>query len=58
MAQTLMMDIALNLQDNEVLDVPTLKSHVVEFAAKVTKDELFEKTRDELKAKSLVELKK
>ncbi len=58
MAQTLMMDIALNLQDNEVLDVPTLKSNVAEFAAKVTKDEVFEKTRDELKAKSLVELKK
>ncbi|HSX07584.1 MAG TPA: sodium-transporting two-sector ATPase [Candidatus Saccharimonadales bacterium] len=57
-AQTLMMDITLNLQDNEMLDVSTLKANVAEFATKVTKDEEFEKVRDELKAKSLVELKK
>lgn len=57
-AQTLMMDIALNLQQNEVLDVPSLKANVAEFAAKITKDEEFDKVRDELKAKSLVELKK
>lgn len=58
MAQMLMMDIALNLQETEMLDVPTIKSVVAEFAARVTKDEEFEKVRDELKAKSLVELKK
>ncbi len=57
-AQTLMMDIVLNLQDNEVLDVPTLKTNAPEYAKKITKDEDFDKVRDELRAISLVGLKK
>jgi len=57
-AQTLMMDIALNLQDNEVLDVARLKANVNAVAQTVTKDEQFEAARNDLKLKSLEEIKK
>jgi F0F1-type ATP synthase alpha subunit len=57
-AQELMLDIVLNLKTEEKLDVSQLKLNVKEFAAKITKDEEFEKVRDELKAKCIVELKK
>jgi F-type H+-transporting ATPase subunit alpha len=57
-SQTLMLDIALNLQDNQVLDVKQMKVGVAEYAAKITKDEEYEKQRDELLKHSLVEMKR
>lgn len=56
-AQQLMLDILLNLQD-EALDINQLKASVIEYAAKITKDEDFDKVRDELKAKCLMVAKK
>jgi F-type H+/Na+-transporting ATPase subunit alpha len=58
MAQQLMMDIILNVEDGNDLDLNALKIHVAEFAAQVTKDEDFEKVRDALKAKCMGVLKK
>lgn len=56
--QQLMMDIVLNSADDLKIDVDSLKSHVRDYAAKIKKDEDFDKIRDELRTKSLVELKK
>jgi len=50
MAQQIMLDIMLNLEEGAELDVKTLKSHVREAAPKVTKDDLYEKVRDGVKA--------
>ncbi len=58
MAQQLMLDIILNNEAGGQLDVNMLKLNVNEFATKVTGDENYEKIRDELKTKSVVELKK
>lgn len=49
MAQQMMLDIVLHSEG--VVDVNNMKLNVAEFAAKVTSDELYEKARDELKAK-------
>jgi len=57
MSQQLMVDIVLGLVDGEEIDLNALKLHVNEYAAKVTSDEDFDKVRDELKAKCLIELK-
>lgn len=57
-AQQLMLDIVLNAEPETKLDIETLKTNVREYASKITKDEEFDKIRDELKAKSTVELKK
>lgn len=57
-AQTMMLDIVLNLKDDQVLDVKVLKANVREYAAKVKSDKDFDKVRDELLKKSLIELKK
>ncbi|HEY9711956.1 MAG TPA: F0F1 ATP synthase subunit alpha, partial [Chroococcales cyanobacterium] len=57
-AQTLMLDIALNLEDNQVLDVKALKSHASEIAQKLTDDKEYDKTKAELLSKSLVEMKR
>lgn len=57
-AQQLMLDIVLNGEDGVTLDVDMLKASAHEYAEKIQKDEEFDKIRDELKAKSLVELKK
>ncbi|MDQ2973563.1 MAG: sodium-transporting two-sector ATPase [bacterium] len=56
--QELMLDIVLNLKSEEQLDVNEMKLNVKEIAVKVTKDEDFDKFRDELKAKCIVELKR
>ncbi len=56
--QQLMMDIVLNAEGESKLDVDTLKTNVAVFAAKIQKDEDYDSIRDELKAKSQVELKK
>lgn len=57
MAQTLMLDIALNARENEAINVEVLKREAPAAALKVTDDDQFEKVRDELKKKSLVEVK-
>lgn len=58
MAQQLMLDIILNSEDSANLDVNMLKLNVNEYAAKVTSEEVYEKVRDELRSKSITELKK
>lgn len=58
MGQMLMLDIVLNASDGQVLDLKTLKTNVPEYAGRITKDDEYEKVRDELFAKSAVELKK
>ncbi len=50
-AQQMMMDIVLNLEDGSKLDISNMKLHVAEFASKVTSDEDYDKWRDELKTK-------
>lgn len=57
MAQQLMLDIILNISDEESLDIGALKVNVNDYAPKVTSDELYDKVRDELKTKSLIEIK-
>ncbi len=57
MAQQLMLDIILNYNDGETLDISALKLNAVEYMAKVTGDDNYEKVRDELKATALTELK-
>lgn len=58
MEQQLMLDIVLNTDPEIKFDVDSLKANVKEIAAKVAKDEEFDKARDELLAKCKVELKK
>jgi len=57
-AQTLMLDILLNIQEGEAISIEALKKNVVEAAAQYKEDKDFEPTRDALKLKSLVEVKK
>lgn len=57
LAQQLMFDIVLNLEDGAELNLSLLKQSANEYAAKITKDEEFDGIRDQLKAKCLVELK-
>lgn len=54
MAQQLMLDIVLNLDVGLKLDMSVLKLNVTEFAARVTSEEVYEKIRYELKAKSVI----
>jgi len=56
--QQLMMDIVLNSDPEVKLDIEALKANVGEAAAKIQKEEDFDKVRDELRTKSTVELKK
>lgn len=56
--QQLMLDIVLNSDDSIRIDVDSLKAHVRDKAKKITKDEEFDKIRDELRGLSTVELKK
>lgn len=58
MAQQLMLDIILNSPSDTQLDVNQLKLNVNEYAPKVTKEDDYEKVRDELRSKCVVELKK
>lgn len=57
MAQQLMLDIVLNLEDKIALDINALKIQANEYAAKITKDDEYEKVRNELKQKCLMEVK-
>ncbi|MGF7229402.1 MAG: sodium-transporting two-sector ATPase [Candidatus Saccharibacteria bacterium] len=58
MAQTLMLDIILNMQTGEMINVESLKKNVLEVATTIKEDKDFEPARDALKLKSLLELKK
>jgi len=58
MSQQLMLDIAINVQEGEVLDINAMKLAANDIAKLIQKDEDYEKVRDELKTKSLLELKK
>jgi F-type H+-transporting ATPase subunit alpha len=57
MAQQLMLDIVLNAEEKTALDLNALKLQANEFAAKIAKDDEYEKMRDELKSKCLLEAK-
>lgn len=57
-AQELMLDIVLNLGENQVLNMKSLKDLAPGFAGQITKDEDFTKIRDQLLKESLMELKK
>jgi F-type H+-transporting ATPase subunit alpha len=54
LSQQLMLDIILNLEDGRDLDINALRMDAPEFAAKITKDEDYDKVRDELKAKCVM----
>jgi len=56
--QQLMLDIVLNSEGDTKIDADNLKANVAEYAAKIQKDEDFDKVRDELRTKAVVELKK
>jgi F-type H+-transporting ATPase subunit alpha len=61
MSQQLMLDIVLNLDESERLDVHAMKAAVNDIAAKVTDDKndvQFQAARDQLKAVSIMELKR
>ncbi len=58
LGQQLMLDLIYNLEETDVLDVSAMKKAVGDLAKLVKKDEDFESIRDQLKVKSLVELKK
>jgi F-type H+-transporting ATPase subunit alpha len=54
-AQQMMLDIVLNLADGEEIDFEALKQNVENAAKEVKKDEDFDKARDDLKARCLVQ---
>lgn len=56
--QQMMLDIILNLEEGAVLDINAMKLAVADVAKLLKKDEDFESLRDQLKLKSLMELKK
>jgi F-type H+/Na+-transporting ATPase subunit alpha len=56
MAQQMMLDIVLNLEDGAKIDLGALKLHVNDYAPKVTSEENYGQIRDELKAKVVVQL--
>lgn len=58
LAQQLLLDIILNAAEGEEIDVDALKTQAPEYATKIKKDEEFDAVRDELKKKSVVELKR
>ena len=56
--QTLMLDLALNAGEGQLLDMKQLKTAATELADKVKDDKDYEKVRGEVLAKASVELKK
>lgn len=56
-AQQLMLDIAISTKFTENLDATKLEELATEYSKKIKKDEDFEKVRDELRSKVLVEIK-
>lgn len=57
-AQTLMLDIILNLQEGESISMEALKKNVGAMAEKLTDDKVYESVRDALKTTAMVEIKK
>ena len=53
-AQQLMLDIVLNLSSGQILDVSTLKLNANDYAAKISKEEDYDKTHSELLQKCLM----
>lgn len=58
LAQQLMLDIAISLPENEVLDINVMKESVETMAKLIKVEKDYEKIREELRTKSQVELKK
>ncbi len=56
MAQQLMLDIILNVSDGETLDISAMKLHVLEYAAKVKSDDDYDKIRNQLKTKCVIQI--
>ena len=56
MAQQLMLDIVLHADTTIPLDIGALQLNVTEYAQKITSDDLYDKVRDELKAKCSAEV--
>jgi F-type H+/Na+-transporting ATPase subunit alpha len=56
-AQQLMMDIVLNVEDGVELDINTMKLSVTEHAAMITDDSKYDAVRDQLKSKCVIALK-
>lgn len=54
-AQTLMLDILMNLDEKQSLNLEALKQKANETAATITADDQFEKVRDDLRNQSLLE---
>jgi F-type H+-transporting ATPase subunit alpha len=54
LSQTLMLDIALNLEQNQSLNLEVLKKTVTEYAPQIKGDTNYDKIRDELGQKSLM----
>ena len=54
MAQQLMFDLVLNLEDGAELNIASMKANVSEFALKITKEEEYDAIREQLKAKCLI----
>ena len=52
-----MFDLVLNLEPGQDLDINAMKAQVRDYATKITKDEEYDKVRDELRAKCLVQPK-
>jgi F0F1-type ATP synthase alpha subunit len=57
LAQQLIFDLILNVQENEELNLTTLKQQADTYAAKITKDEEYAKVRELLKQVCLVDIK-
>jgi hypothetical protein len=55
MAQTLLLDIALNLEPTQTLNLEEIKKLANEYAKQVKTDKDFETVRDALKQKTLLE---
>lgn len=58
MAQQLMLDLILHLEDDAKLDISAVKLNVMDYASKIQSEDDYDRVRDELKQKCLVELKK
>jgi F-type H+-transporting ATPase subunit alpha len=58
MAQALLLDIILNLSENESLNIEAMKKAANDYAKQVKNDKDFERLRDDLKLKSLMEVTK
>lgn len=54
MAQTLMLDIALNLEDNQAINLETMKKAANDVAQQVKDDKDFDKIRDDFKKQNLM----